>query len=359
LLSIFAYLFYLRRGEGQPASWGRGFGLAAAAGLFLWGFSWLLTLLLNSLHPEVAAAFLEQNGAASLADLFTGALRYRLSTPGAWLTLLLLLGLTLAYFVGLARRARQAASPPEGAFFASAGVFVLFLILLGSLLVLGPEYLYLRDLFGTRMNTVFKFYYQAWMVWSLAAAFGTAVLLRRLRGAAGVIFRVGLAILLIIGLTYPVLSLLTKTNNFRPFYGWTLDGAAHLDYESPGDAEAIRWLQTAPFGVVAEAGSPGASYTYYSRMSTHSGLPTVLGWPGHEGQWRGGYELQGNRQADLQRLYVTADWQEAEAILSRYAIRYVVVGPLERSTYPVEEAKFQYFLLVGYRNAEVTIYVVP
>lgn len=358
LLPIFAYLLYLGRGERRPAAWGSGFGLAAAISVFLWGFSWLTALLVNTLHPEIVSAFLDQNGAARLGDLFAGALRARLSASGAWLTLLLLLGLALSYWVRLAGQARQPSSAPRDDS-PPAATFVLFLILVGGLLVLGPEYLYLRDLFGTRMNTVFKFYYQAWMVWSLAAAFGTAVLLGRLRATEGVLFRLGLALLLIVGLTYPVLGLLTRTNNFRPFYGWTLDGAAHLDYESPGDADAIRWLQSAPFGVVAEAGSPGASYTYYSRMSTYSGLPTVLGWPGHEGQWRGGYEVQGSRLADLERLYVTADWREAQAILSRYAIRYVVVGPLERGTYPVEESKFQRYLIIGYRNAEVTIYVVP
>ena len=35
-----------------------------------------------------------------------------------------------------------------------------------------PEFLYLKDNFGVRINTVFKFYYQAWALWSLAAAYG-------------------------------------------------------------------------------------------------------------------------------------------------------------------------------------------
>ncbi|MEZ0395442.1 MAG: DUF2298 domain-containing protein [Anaerolineales bacterium] len=358
LLPIFAYLIYLRRGEGRPAAWGGGLGVAAALAALLWGFSWLLTLPVRALHPEVVTAFLDLNGVASLGDLFAAALGVRLSAAGGWLTLLLLLGMTLAYLLRAAGRgeAKEESSPRASS---AATIFVLFLILVGGLLVLGPEYLYLRDLFGTRMNTVFKFYYQAWMVWSLAAAFGTAILLRRLRGVAGEIFRVGLTLLLMVSLTYPLLGLLSRTNNFRPSYGWTLDGAAYLEYGNRGDADAIRWLQTAPFGVVAEAGSPGGSYTYYSRFSTYTGLPTVLGWPGHEGQWRGGYELQGNRQADLQRLYTTLNWPEAQMILERYEIRYVVVGPLERATYPLEEGKFQQHLILGYQNDEVTIYVVP
>ena len=39
-------------------------------------------------------------------------------------------------------------------------------------LTLFPEFLYLKDNFGVRINTVFKFYYQAWTLWSLAAAYG-------------------------------------------------------------------------------------------------------------------------------------------------------------------------------------------
>ena len=53
------------------------------------------------------------------------------------------------------------------------------------------------------MNTIFKFYYQAWLLWSIAAAFGTAILLQNLRGAWDWIFRIGLVLLLFIALTYP------------------------------------------------------------------------------------------------------------------------------------------------------------
>ena len=49
--------------------------------------------------------------------------------------------------------------------------FVLLLIGMGLVLTLFPEFLYLKDNFGVRINTVFKFFYQAWVLWSIAAAY--------------------------------------------------------------------------------------------------------------------------------------------------------------------------------------------
>jgi uncharacterized membrane protein len=102
-------------------------------------------------------------------------------------------------------------------------------------------------------------------------------------------------------------------------------------------------------------------------MATQSGLPNVLGWPGHEGQWRGGGLEMGSRQDDISNLYRTRDWNEAQIILDRYQIRYVVVGNLERSTYlaneqsglrALDEQKFSQHLRIAFHNNGVTIYAV-
>ena len=241
----------------------------------------------------------------------------------------------------------------------------MLLTLLASLLILAPDFVYLRDLFGYRINTVFKFYYQAWMLWSIAAAFGTAILLQRLRGVWHILWSVALFLILASGLTYPVLSLPNKTNNFQSFFktppgqpnNLTLDSAAHLNRENPEDAAVIRYLQTAPMGVVAEA--VGGSYSGYARISTYSGIPTVLGWPWHEYQWRGSWEAHGSREADIRTLYETPDWNTARAILERYHINYVVVGLLERTTYQLSEAKFQRNLVVLFQSGSTVIYGVP
>ena len=160
-------------------------------------------------------------------------------------------------------------------------------------------------------------------------------------------------------LIYPVIMLNAKTGlPGKPLTELTLDGKAYLQRYNPDEWAAFTWLQQAPIGVVAE--TVGASYNPdTARVSTHSGQPTLLGWEGHEWQWRGGAEEIGSRHGDLELLYTTDNWEEAAVITARYNIRYIYVGPVERTTYKVNEVKFQANTRVIYQNPGVTIYEVP
>ncbi len=114
-------------------------------------------------------------------------------------------------------------------------------------------------------------------------------------------------------------------------------------------------------GVMVEAVCPGGG-SYLSecaRLSTFSGLPTVIGWVWHEVQWRGSDELFRNRQGDIERLYTTRDWKEAQEILGKYHIRYVIVGRREREVYRVSENKFEQALKPVFRQGEFVIYEAP
>ncbi len=228
---------------------------------------------------------------------------------------------------------------------------------LGTILVLAPEFVYLRDQFGYRINTVFKFYYQAWMLWSLAAAFGTAVLLRKLRGVANITFSILIALVIFSGLLYPIFGLMTKTNNFKPVFGFNLNDFDRVKREDPDEAAAVEFLLTAPDGVIAEA--VGDGYSGYARISMLTGMQTLLGWPGHESQWRGTFEPQGTRRADITKLYTTARWDEAQAIIDQYNIRYIYIGTLERISMPVNEEKFILYLKPVFQQGSVVIYEAP
>jgi uncharacterized membrane protein len=366
LVPLGLYFLYLWKKEKPPLIRGLLFGGWII--LFLWLLSLLLGLGIVAI-PEIGDIYLGSLAAPGKAELFSLAFIRRLVNCGGWLTLWLLFGVVLA-FLGLRyERIRSQNPQSETRSVFQEDTFPLLLILLGTLLVLGPEFFFLRDQFGWRINTIFKFYYQAWLLWAVAASYGTGLLLQEWHGKKGVVYCISLVIILGMGLTYTVCGLWSKTNQFAPEQGWTLDGTRYFAYQFPDEMAGINWLRSAPDGVVAEAVSPtGGSYSSYARVSTLSGLPGVLGWTGHESQWRGGAEEMGSRQADLERLYCTRQWEEARGILSFYSIRYVFVGSLERTTYlpgqgscaaGMDEQKFQHNLDMVFQQGEVTVYAVP
>ncbi|MCL5612130.1 MAG: DUF2298 domain-containing protein [Chloroflexi bacterium] len=355
-IPIFAYLAYVIWNKKQSANWKLAFLSVIGLTFLLWGISWLAGWLANLHDPVFAQQYLASQGVASIGELFAAASLRRLSTIGGLLTMLALLIPAVAFLMKEERKTEG----EQSSFILHPSSFVFLLITLATLLILTPEFVYLRDQFGSRMNTIFKFYYQAWLLFSIAAAFGVAMLLQNLRGVVDWAFRIGLVLLLFIGLTYPVLALANKTNNFNPPFGWTLDDFARVQRENPDEAAAIDWLKSAPDGAIVEAVGPnGGSYTGYARISTYTGSSTVLGWRFHESQWgRNGAELA-TREDDVKMLYTTSNWQTALDIIKQYNVRYIYIGGLERSTYHVQEDKFKQHLTQVYQLGDVTIYEVP
>ena len=273
--------------------------------------------------------------------ILLGALARRLAQPGTWLTLIVLVTLIWALILlfcekksSAAKKARNVLQPSDG--------FVLVMLFLGAGLVIFPEFIYLRDQFNARMNTIFKFYFQTWILWGTAAAYASVVLWRELKKSWKVIWGVVLVVLISIALIYPFFGLKSQTGDFR-VKDLSLDGTAFIGDYAPDDLVAIYWLRQAPDGVIVEA--VGGSYSGFARMATHSGLPNVLGWPGHESQWRGGATEMGSREADIETIYQSSRWEETQGLLIRYDVRYVVVGNMERGKYKVYDEKFNQHLL--------------
>ena len=244
--------------------------------------------------------------------------------------------------------------------------FVLICAVTGLLLTLSVEFFYLLDVFRVRANTIFKFYFQAWILMGITSAFAVYWMSRGMgqrrasekiaRGA----FLVGFWVLFAMAMVYPVLGNIRRADEFAN--APRLDGTAYLAESQPDDYAAIGWLNEHVTGapVILEApGKGGDSYVYKGRVSALTGLPTLLGWSGHENQWRGSYEIQGAREPDIETIYNTLDPQAALTLLDEYDITYVYVGPVERSTYdPRGLDKFAQFMEVAYQNAGVTIYKV-
>ena len=262
---------------------------------------------------------------------------------------------------------------------AGATAFTLLLLALAFYLLIGVELFYLVDLFGNRMNTVFKAYYQAWLFLAIVSAYGlyyccsrglpslsrflpgraklVTIPLRLPAGIMGMALRYGwvglVVVLLLVSIYYPVGAALDKT---RGNDGSTLDGLAYLRRGDLGEYEAIKWLRDeAPYGRIVEA--VGDDYSQYGRISSSTGLPTILGWKFHEHQWRGSTRPFRGREEQVAQIYRTSNPEEARQLLTTYDIRYIYLGARERKMYGNGHFdKFSEFLQPVFRNDGVVIY---
>lgn len=227
-----------------------------------------------------------------------------------------------------------------------------------------------------RMNTVFKFHLQIWMLLGLCAAVfveriifhGDGVhLVRRpvarddgSAKAEGLhlpaaypeprvrwsdLGSVAMAILLVCAGLYPALAIPAKIRDrWVPGAPHTLNGMAYMtsairyEWDVPiplvADFRVIRWLQEHVEGspTIIEA-LADAEYRWGNRMSIYTGLPSVVGWRWHQVQQRmvmppGTVEA---RQQDVRTFYNTQSPDLAEDILERYDVRYVILTPYEQA----------------------------
>ncbi|MBN1230962.1 MAG: hypothetical protein JXA19_03750 [Anaerolineales bacterium] len=360
LIPIFGYLFYLwiSRGTSNQILKGllTGFGIIAFGFLFSIGLAVLIVGLvpsltkLNPLAIEAGNAFLGIFAAPDLKSLLSAGLAKRITQPGTWITIGLLLSLGWGLFYNKVKspsKERIMNIPVLG--------FFILLTIFGALTTLLPDFVYLRDLFGYRINSVFKFYYQGWMFWGLAAATASALFLCSSRKWLSFAYSIVLVVVLLVGVTFSVYAIADRMIVYDRYQQpLSLDGTRNYAYLNDQDRAAVNWLSNAPYGVVAEA--VGGSYSQYARISTHTGLPTVLGWEFHEMQWRGGVEEMAGRNADIRLLYETNSPEVMEEIINRYDIRYIYLGSLERNTYSVSEGKFETNLKPVFILDEVIVY---
>ncbi|MBN2053892.1 hypothetical protein JW905_03145 [bacterium] len=245
--------------------------------------------------------------------------------------------------------------------------FMLGLCAMALAVLLGCEFIYIKDFYGhpnERMNTVFKFYYEAWIFLSLAGAYAYHYVSEksRRRLAVQTPFQLAALVLFIASLIYPVKSVPIKCDTFKPVMGRpTLNGFAYIKERYPGDYKAIEWLrknvQDSP--VILEA--TGNPYSYHGRVSTMAGLPTILGWGNHESLWRDwSWAIIGPRKNDVRTIYKSLDVREAGTLLAKYNVSYVFVGSLENDEfYSYDQnglVKFRNFCDAVYEDGETVIF---
>lgn len=231
--------------------------------------------------------------------------------------------------------------------------FALVCVTTGLLLAWGTEHVYIRDFFDNRMNTVFKLYYQAWVLLAVGGGLALPLAWRRWRRTPAGLWSAATAVLLALSLVYTAGSVWTRTEGLRLGLlreqgagAWTerlsLDGIGFWRDFHPDELEAAACLMAA----AEDQGQPhileasGGSYGQAGRIAMVTGLPTVLGADWHEIQWRGSHDEVNRRKADVEAFF-SGDPSRMDEVLDRYDVRYVVLGPLERSSYPTMPQDFE------------------
>jgi YYY domain-containing protein len=254
----------------------------------------------------------------------------------------------------------------------------LLLLALALAITMGVEVIRQKDDIG-RMNTVFKFYLQAWVLFGVATAYGLATWIPRMlqwRPAVRRTVTIALLVLFVGVMLYPPFAARAKVRDRFSTQASPhgLDGMAYMDnaqYTDNGrdlrladDKAAMEWMMANVQGspVILEAQIP--EYRWGSRFSIYTGLPTVQGWNWHQRQQRSvvpSIDVE-RRVSQVQELYTTTDLARARQLLDHYNVEYIIVGELERAYYPPEGlAKFDELVAQGYlegvyRGGTVTIY---
>jgi YYY domain-containing protein len=349
-----------------------------------------------------------------------------------WLTAFVMSGALGLLGLALVREVEAAKDAAEDRL---GQIFALAVSATAALLILGVEFIYIQDGFFSRMNTIFKLYYQSWLLLSIGAGYAFYELARNVKlpssvparapnvtlslgnwatGEVGVIvmafagaligvllmregdwrLRIGgaliggvlfyavsagalvlwrlsegregafswrniwggaVAVVLIAAFVYPVLATYNRTNSFD--LPRSMDGLSRLD---PAEQRAIEWLtDRGGQPVVAEA--LGDDYSDVGRISAATAMPTILQWPGHEGQWRGkdAGRLTAGRPEDLETLYTSSDPSAVLSVIQKYGVSYVFVGRSERDKYPgLTVPQMTDLLVPAFQDGDVTIYQV-
>jgi YYY domain-containing protein len=380
-LTVLLYLPYLRHFVAGYSSFQLWRGGTTPVNLYLWIYALLLFPVLTLLVVKAVEG-------AGHSSVFRIASTFSLAGGLSIGVVLCALGypvaLAVAPMTALAAVLFFAPGQPRGEGSVEDQRFLWLMVGTALALSLAVEVVVLEGDIG-RMNTVFKFYLQVWILLSMAAALSLTQVherarrwrtnLRQLWWGVMTVLALGGALFLPLGIRARAIDRIT------PATGLTLDGMAFMQHASisdgpegniqaislAGDHYAIRWMQRNIEGspVIME-GLGRREYLWANRVSIYTGLPAVVGWRWHQVQQRAGVggDLVNWRREDVNLCYNTTDVSQAGEILDRYAVRYVYVGEYERAYYDQSGLdKFrrmleQGVLRVAYEAHGVTLYEV-
>lgn len=256
--------------------------------------------------------------------------------------------------------------------------FVLLLIILGTVLIIIPEFIYVKDIYPAhyRANTMFKLVFQAFILLSVASSYAIVRIVSSSKARKlHILEKIPTALFVIVTLFFLVTVFIYPFQSITSYYGELkkysgLDGTKYLDELYPSDYQGILWLNNQVKGQPVILEAQGDSYTDFARVSANTGLPTILGWTVHEWLWRNNYdipnppanpstvyEVPAPRIAEIQSLYESNDLNDTKRLLKKYHVEYIFLGTLERQKYPnLNEEKWSTLGKIVFKQGVTTIY---
>jgi len=196
------------------------------------------------------------------------------------------------------------------------------------------ELFYMKDNMGEtyfRMNTIFKCYLPAWLMLGTAAFVMVGQWLSSWNRIPTLSARNSAVIT---GIVVCLLFAAPFLIQYNSGYGTgTLDGLAYLSTTNPGDAGGVAYLRTLTGNEILVEAENG-DYSYYSRVSSFTGIPAIIGQPFHEFMWRvdnTGWFTE--RKTDIRDIYEQPDL--TVPLMKKYNATLLYVGNEERERYTV------------------------
>jgi uncharacterized membrane protein len=220
-----------------------------------------------------------------------------------------------------------------------ADAWILSCFFLAIFLIILPEVIYVIDIMGEeyhRANTMFKFTYQAFILFGIAGGYMTVRLWsKQPRRWIGRTAAVICAILIGLACIYPYYAVNDRYGSLLPDNYEGLNGLNYLqnDQSLSDYYTVICWMNNQIEGQPVIVEADGYSFTQNGVVSMATGLPTILGWYQHEWLWHGSPDGSAERSEDVRLFYTAQTKDEVLAVIQKYRVQYVVIGPQEREKF--------------------------
>ena len=259
------------------------------------------------------------------------------------------------------------------AFFATMKSSELFMMVLGLCaigLTFMPEVIYVKDIYEgdySRANTMFKLTYQAYIMYGIVVGYA---LLRLFINGKGLMKRLTAVWFIIwigtVGYFGEASHAWFGEYGDKEYYKG-LDATSFMETENYADYEATNWLNENIEGTPVVLEANGDSYTFYERVSTITGLPTVLGWRTHEWLWQSDSlgavpDIVIEREEDVRNIFTSQDINVVKELIDKYNVEYIYIGKCEYEKFPemnvellksLGEVAFEYTSDLTYKVDEV------